>query len=68
MNLSLLSDVELVPKDPPPAQRPHPVRAVPCPLCWSRQGESHSCKAIGGSEVVLGVSYADSSMRMVLAP
>jgi hypothetical protein len=64
----LLSDADLVPKDPVPEVRPHPVRTVPCPLCWSRQGESHSCKAVGGSQVILGVEYADSSMRVVLAP
>jgi hypothetical protein len=64
----LQSDVPLVPKDPGPLDRPHPVRTVPCPLCWSRQAESHPCKAIGGSEVILGVGYADSSMRVLLVP
>ena len=66
--LSLSSDVALVPKDPAPLDRPHPVRTVPCPLCWSRQSEKHTCKAIGGSEVILGVGWADSEMRLVLAP
>lgn len=64
----LQSDVALVPKDPPITDRPHPVRTIPCPLCWSREGESHSCKAIGGSDVVLDVNYADSSMRVILVP
>lgn len=66
--VSLSSDVALVPKDPVPTERPHPVRAVPCPLCWSRQGEKHSCKALGGSEVILGAGWADSEMHLVLVP
>jgi hypothetical protein len=63
----LQSDVALVPRDPVPATRPHPVRTVPCPLCCSRQGESHPCKAIGGSDVVLVVNYADSAVSLVRA-
>ena len=68
MLVSLSSDVALVAKAPAPTERPHPIRTVPCPLCWSRQLESHTCKALGGSEVILGVQYADSSMHLVLAP
>lgn len=63
--VSLSSDVALVPKDPVPVDRPHPVRTVPCPLCCSRQGEKHPCKGLGGSEVILGVGWADSSVTFV---
>jgi hypothetical protein len=66
--ISLSSDVALVPKDPAPVPGPHPVRTIPCPLCWVRQPELHPCQALGGSEVILGVGYADSSMRVLLAP
>jgi hypothetical protein len=63
--VSLSSDVALVAKEPAPAPRPNPSRDLHCPLCWSREPESHTCKALGGSEVILAVGYADSEMSLV---
>jgi hypothetical protein len=66
MSVLMLSDEALVPKDPAPAPGgPHPVRPVWCPLCHQREEESHSCASLGHSEVLLAVSYADSSMTLV---
>jgi hypothetical protein len=63
--LSLLSDIELVPKDPAPLPQRNLARPILCPLCHSRQDESHYCHGLGRSEVILGVGYADSEMRLV---
>jgi hypothetical protein len=64
--ISLLSDAPLVPKEPsPPPSNALPIKSAVCPVCMTRQPEVHACTAIGRSEVILAVGYADSSMSLI---